>query len=160
MPSALLEALNLTPGQAISLETSALPGGALRLQAVADDEDQALPAAKFTSLNATTGTLAAGAITGANQVFLTSTNATPGAQTVRTAAQMFADTPGAFVGQTWTLRIANSGAGTFTLTADAGPTVTITGHAAVVTDTWVDYFCEFVSAIAVTIQSVGSGVVP
>ena len=120
--------------------------------------NRSLPEAQSTPLNATTGILPAGAITGANRVFLTSTNATPGAQTTRTAAQMLADIPNGAVGMTWTVRIGNTGSGTFTLTADA--TVTLTGHAAIVTDTWVDYFCQFTSATAMSMQSVGSGVMP
>jgi len=127
---------------------------------VGNSREDSLPASKFTSINVTTGTLAAGNITGADRVYLTSTNATPGAQTVRTAAQMFADTPNAKVGQTWSLRITNTGAGTFTLTADGGATVTITGHAAILTNTWVDYHCVFTSATAVTLQSVGAGTAP
>ncbi len=119
---------------------------------------EVLPAAKSSSINVTVGTLAAGNITGADRVFLTSTNATPGAQTTRTAAQMFADTPNAKIGQTWSLRIINTGAGTFTLTADAS--VTLTGHAAILTNTWVDYFCQFTSATAVAITSVGAGTSP
>lgn len=130
------------------------------IASVGNSQEDSLPASKFTSINVTAGTLAAGNITGADFVKLTSTNATPGAQTVRTAAQMFADTPNAKIGQTWTTRIINTGAGTFTLTADGGATVTITGHNAILTNTWVDYHCVFTSATAVTLQSVGSGVSP
>lgn len=130
------------------------------IASVGNSQEDSLPASKFTSINVTAGTLAAGNITGADFVKLTSTNATPGAQTVRTAAQMFADTPNAKIGQTWTTRIINTGAGTFTLTADGGATVTITGHNAILTNTWVDYHCVFTSATAATLQSVGSGVSP
>lgn len=156
MVATSLQATNLPVGAAISLETSSLPGGSLRLSAVGVP----LPESKFTSINVTTGTLAAGNLTGANHVALTSTNATPGAQTVRTAAQMFADTPTAVVGQTWRLRIINAGAGTFTLTADGGATVTLTGHVAILTNTWVDYHCVFTSATAATFQSIGAGTQP
>ena len=121
---------------------------------------ESLPAAKYTSINATVGTLAAGNITGADRVFLVSTNATPGAQTTRTATQMFADTPNAKIGQTWTVRIQNTGAGTFTLTADASVTLGGTAHAAILTNTWVDYVCTFTSGTAMTMNAVGSGVSP
>jgi hypothetical protein len=106
------------------------------------------------------GTLAAGLITGAAFTVLTNTGGTPGAQTVRTAAQMLADFSQARVGMSYMLRIVNTGAGTLTLTADAGPTVTITGHAAVATNTFVDYVVTFNTATTATIQSVGSGVSP
>ena len=130
------------------------------MQSVGNSQEDSLPAAKYTSINATVGTLAAGNITGADRVFLVSTNATPGAQTTRTATQMFADTPNAKIGQTWTVRIQNTGAGTFTLTADASVTLGGTAHAAILTNTWVDYVCTFTSGTAMTMNAVGSGVSP
>ena len=130
------------------------------MQSVGNSQEDSLPAAKYTSINATVGTLAAGNITGADRVFLVSTNATPGAQTTRTATQMFADTPNAKIGQTWTVRIQNTGAGTFTLTADASVTLGGTAHAAILTNTWVDYMCTFTSGTAMTMNAVGSGVSP
>ena len=130
------------------------------MQSVGNSREDSLPAAKYTSINVTTGTLAAGNITGADHVYLTSTNATPGAQTTRTATQMFADTPNAKIGQTWTVRIQNTGAGTFTLTADASVTLGGTAHAAILTSTWVDFVCTFTSGTAMTMNAVGSGVSP
>ena len=138
-----------------------LTGAAIAtMQSVGNSQEDSLPAAKYTSINATVGTLAAGNITGADRVFLVSTNATPGAQTTRTATQMFADTPNAKIGQTWTVRIQNTGAGTFTLTADASVTLGGTAHAAILTNTWVDYVCTFTSGTAMTMNAVGSGVSP
>ena len=138
-----------------------LTGAAIAtMQSVGNSQEDSLPAAKYTSINATVGTLAAGNITGADRVFLVSTNATPGAQTTRTATQMFADTPNAKIGQTWTVRIQNTGAGTFTLTADASVTLGGTAHAAILTNTWVDYMCTFTSGTAMTMNAVGSGVSP
>ena len=64
-----------------------------------------------TALNATAGTLAAGIITGGSVTVCITTNATPGTQTTRTAAQMYGDDPGAAIGGGYLLRIANSGAG-------------------------------------------------
>ena len=130
------------------------------MQSVGNSREDSLPAAKYTSINVTTGTLAAGNITGADHVYLTSTNATPGAQTTRTATQMFADTPNAKIGQTWMVRIQNTGAGTFTLTADASVTLGGTAHAAILTSTWVDFVCTFTSGTAMTMNAVGSGVSP
>ena len=57
-------------------------------------------------------------------------------------------------------RIVNTGAGTLTLTADGGATVTLTGTATVATNVFRDYTLTFTSATAATIQSVGSGVSP
>lgn len=118
------------------------------------------PPAQFTTAALTAGTLAAGAITGAAFTVLRNTGATPGAQTVRTAAQMLADFPQARVGMSYMLRIINTGAGTFTLTADATPTVTITGTATVAQNTFRDYVVTFNTATTATIQSVGSGTSP
>lgn len=117
------------------------------------------PVAKYTSINVTTGSLAAGVLTGADRVFVLSTNATPGAQLVRTAAQMLADFTGAVVGQTYTARIINSGAGTLTLTTDAGATVTLTGTMTVAQNTWRDFIITFTSSTTVTIVSVGTGAI-
>lgn len=108
-------------------------------------------------LNATVGTLPAGAITGAEQVYLTSTNAVPGTQTTRTAAQMLADIPGASVGFSWTVRIINTGAGTFTLGADAS--VTLTGTATIAQNTWRDFVFIITGATTAVAQSVGGGTV-
>lgn len=120
--------------------------------------NQTMPPAKLVTLNATVGTLPVGAVTGADAVYLVSTNATPGAQTVRTAAQMLADTGTAgYVGLSWEFRITNTGAGTLTLTADAGPTVTLTGTMTVPTNTFRDFVCTFNTATTATIQAVGTG---
>ena len=120
----------------------------------------AFPPAQFSTAALAAGTLAAGLITGAAMVVLQNTGATPGAQTVRTAAQMLADFPQARVGDSYILRIVNTGAGTLTLTADAGPTVTITGTATVAQNVFRDYIVTFNTATTATIQSIGSGVSP
>lgn len=114
-----------------------------------------LPYAKFVTINVTVGTLAVGNITGAAQVYLTSTNAVPGTQTTRTATQMFNDTPNARVGDVYLLRITNTGAGTLTLAAGSG--VTLTGTATVAQNTFSDFTVTFTTAIALTIQKVGQG---
>jgi hypothetical protein len=125
---------------------------------IADDADP--PSAQFQTASLSAGTLAAGAITGAAFVVYRNTGATPGNQTVRTAAQMLADFPGAYVGYSYMLRIINTGAGTLTLVADAGPTVTINGTATVAQNVFRDYVVTFNTATTATIQSVGSGVSP
>lgn len=120
-----------------------------------DSNPTPLPYAKFVTINVTVGTLAAGNATGAAQVFLTSTNAVPGTQTTRTATQMFADTPNARVGDAYLLRITNTGAGTLTLAAGSG--VTLTGTATVATNTFSDFTVTFTTASALVIQKVGQG---
>lgn len=139
-------------GGAVAMKTIAVPGAAL----------VPLPDLKIApALNATTGSLPAGAITGAKQVFLTSTNATPGAQLVRTAAQMLADmlavANGAVVGTSWRFRITNTGAGVFTLTTDAGATVTLSGTMTIAQNTWRDFVGTIVTATTATITQVGTG---
>ena len=115
----------------------------------------ALVATKFTSINVTAGTLAAGNITGAQFVTLMSTNALPGAQTTRTATQMVADVANVLTNDTYVLRIINTGAGTLTLTAGGG--VTLTGTMTVLVNTWRDFVVTFTSATTMTVQTVGTG---
>jgi hypothetical protein len=119
-----------------------------------------LQTAKFTTAAKAAGTFAVGDITGAKFTVLQNTGATPGAQTVRTAAQMLGDIPGAQAGDSYMFRIVNTGAGTLTITADAGPTVTLTGTMTVAQNVFRDYVLTFNTATTATIQSVGSGVSP
>lgn len=111
--------------------------------------------AKLVVINVTVGTLAAGDITGASHVTLVTTNATPGTQTTRTATQMFADAATMQVGQSYTLRITNTGAGTLTLGAGAG--VTLTGTMTVPVNTTRDFVVTFNSATTLTIRATGTG---
>lgn len=117
----------------------------------------ALPPAKLTTLNATTGSLPAGAITGAAEVTLISSNAVPGAQLVRTAAQMLADIPNGAVGMSWYFRIVNTGAGTLTLTTDAGATVTLSGTMTVPVNTTRTFYAVLNTATTATITATGTG---
>lgn len=116
--------------------------------------------AQFTTAALTAGTLAAGAITGAAITVLQNTGATPGAQTVRTAALMLADFVGASVGFSYILRIVNTGAGTLTLTGGGATGVTVTGTATVAQNVFRDYLVTFNTNTTATIQSIGSGVSP
>lgn len=116
----------------------------------------ALMASSFTTYNvAGPATLPVGAVTGAGDVSLLSTNAAPGTQTTRTAAQLIAD-GGLVIGQSYNLRIANSGAGTFTLAGGTGVTLG-TGTNSVATATFRDYVVTVNSASAITIQTTGNG---
>lgn len=114
-----------------------------------------LPPAQFVT-NTTTTTFAAGQLTGANFVNYTNTNATPGSIATRTAAEMIADTPNAYIGQTWVLRITNTGGNTLTVTA--GSNVTLTGTMTVATVTTRDFICTITSIAspAITIQNIGA----
>lgn len=125
---------------------------------IAEGQISAVPPAQYTTSALSTGTLAAGVITGAAFVVLVNSGATPGTQTTRTAAQMLADTPGAQVGFTYMLRIVNTGAGTLTLAGGTG--VTVSGTATVATNVFRDYTVNFASATTATITSVGSGTSP
>lgn len=116
-----------------------------------------LPAAKLSALNATTGSLPVGAITGAGQVTLISSNAAPGAQLVRPASDMLADIPNGQVGVSWGLRIVNKGAGTFTLTTDGGATVTLVGTMTIPQNTFRDFVVRIDGANAASITTTGNG---
>lgn len=117
----------------------------------------ALPDTQLATLNATTGSLPVGAITGAGNCTLISSNAVPGAQLVRTAAQMLADTPGGAIGLSWNIRITNTGAGTLTLTTDAGATVTLVGTMTVPQNTVRTFVGTFNTATTATITATGTG---
>lgn len=105
----------------------------------------------------TTGSLPALAIVGpAIRTILKSAATTPGAQLVRTAAQMLADS-GCNVGDTLEFRIVQTGAGTLTLTADGGATVTLTGTMTVAQNTWRDFVITWPTATTATITEVGTG---
>lgn len=112
----------------------------------------------LTALNQATGTIPALIITGGTVVYCLQTNATPGTQTTRTAAQMFAEDPISQIGGVYRLRIANSGAGTLTLAGGTG--VTVTGTATVATATYRDFNVAYggtAAAPTVTITNVGIG---
>ena len=118
--------------------------------------NSALPITQFTTAAITvSGTFAAGQLTGADYTTFSNSSATPGTVTSRTAAQMYGDIPNAFVGQTYLLRIIQTGGGT--LTFGAGSNVTITGTATVSTSTWREFVTTLVSATSVVFQNVGSG---
>jgi hypothetical protein len=111
---------------------------------------------KFTSINVTVGTLAAGVITGAEVVTVLSTNAAPGNQTTRTATQMFADTGNVQPGDSYFLQICNSGAGTLTLLAGSGVTLG-SGTYTVPTNTSRTFVVTYTTAIALNMQTIGVG---
>lgn len=116
-----------------------------------------LPPAKFSTINVTTGTLAAGNASGAAFVSLTSTNATPGNQAMRTVAQVLADSPGLSVGHAYMLRVTNTGAGTFTLATDGSTQFTMTGTMTVPQNTTRDFVVTINTATTGTVQAVGTG---
>lgn len=129
--------------------------GAISFYGLYDAPVEDVPAAQF-STGTTTVTFAAGQLTGAQFTVYTNTGATPGSIATRSAAQMFGDFPGAFVGQTYMLRIIN-GQGTGILTVTAGSNVTLTGTATIAINTWRDFVVTFNSATTATIQNAGTG---
>lgn len=113
------------------------------------------PESKFTTASVTATTFAAGQLTGAGYTVFMNTNAAPGTCTTRTATQMFADITGAFSGLAYTLRLVQTGAGTMTLGAGTG--VTLTGTMTIPTNTTRDFVVTFTSATTLTIQAIGTG---
>jgi hypothetical protein len=112
---------------------------------------------KLNTMNATTGTIAVGALTGGVDVTLITTNATPGNQTLRSAAQLLAD-QGEVAPYSYNLRIVNTGAGTLTLVADGGATMTLgAGTYTVPTNTFRDFIVAFPTATTGTITTGGVG---
>jgi hypothetical protein len=125
--------------------------------AYADAAATAFPAVQYSTSSVATGSMAAGLITGANLCVWKQTGATPGAQLVRTAAQLLADTPNGRIGQSTVFRIVETGAGTLTVTTDAGATVTLVGTMTVPTNTWRDFMLTLNSPTTATVQSLGAG---
>lgn len=111
------------------------------------------PFAQYVSISAGNGTLAAGNMEGALDCTLATSGAT--AMTTRTAAQIFANIPGAQVGMTYLLRVYNTNAGTLTLTGGTG--VTITGTATIAANVWRDYLVTINTTTTITLQNLGSG---
>lgn len=125
-------------------------------------EVTALQKCLTTSLNQTTGTIPANIINGGEVVVCIQTNSTPGTQTTRTAAQLYADDPVAWIGGGYLLRVANnSGSGTMTLAGGTG--VTVTGTATIANGVFRDYLVTYGgtdAAPTVTFTNVGSGTYP
>jgi hypothetical protein len=115
-----------------------------------------LPATQYTATASAGPAMSAGWMTGANYVILDSSGAT--AFTTRTATQLFADTPNAYVGETWIFRTRNSNAGTLTYTGGVGVTfATVSGANTAVTNSTRDHPCTFVTSTTVTCTNIGAG---
>lgn len=144
----------LTANTAVRL---AAPSATIFFCTVAGTWHAQLPAylpAKFTTRALSSSTANAGDLTGAAHVVLVNTGATPGTLTTRTAAQMFADTPNATPGDTYTLTVVNAqGTGTLTV-GGAAAGVTYTGTMTIAINTSRRFTVTLTSASAVTIQNV------
>lgn len=117
-----------------------------------------LPAAKYVK-NTTVGatTAAAGDLTGAAYVSAEYSAVGAATLTTRTATQMFNDTGNVQPGDSYTLEITNTSAGTTTLAGGTG--VTTTGTMTLATNTTRRFNVKFNTATTVTIQSVGVGTI-
>jgi hypothetical protein len=115
------------------------------------------PAAKWT-LNATAGATvaAAGDLTGAQYVQAGYSGVNGANLTTRTAAQMIADA-NLQVGDSYVLEITNTSAGTTTVVAGAG--VTLTGTMTIATNTTRRFNVRVTGAATITIQSTGVGTI-
>jgi hypothetical protein len=93
------------------------------------------------------GTFHQGDITGVGQdfVYVTSTNASPGTITTRTAAQMFSDISGAIPGLDYNLRINNIGGGS-DLMIKGGAGVALVGNPYIKNGTYTDFRVYFTDA--------------
>lgn len=131
---------------------------AVSIQGVATIGNQPVLGSQYKAQNSGTGVVPAGNMAGAAICYLSNTNATPGNQTTPTAAALLAAIPGAEVGFSYTLRLINTAAGTWTFVADGS--VTLTGTATIAQNVTRDYVITFVTATTATMQSVGSGVSP
>lgn len=106
-------------------------------------------------------TAPANLLSGADDIFVVSSNAAPGTLTTRTAAQMYADLQTLIgvqnlSGFLYTIRITNTGAGTLTLAAGTGVTLGA-GTYTVLTATYRDFVVNVVGPGAITITTTGLG---
>lgn len=117
-----------------------------------------LAAAKYVK-NVTAGATvaAAGDLTGAAYTSAEFSAVGAANLTTRTATQMFADMPNVNVGDSYILEITNTSAGTTTLVAGAG--VTLTGTMTMATNSTRRFVVTFTSATALVIQSIGVGTI-
>lgn len=100
-------------------------------------------------------------LSGADDVFMISSNAAPGTLTTRTAVQMYGDLQTLIgtqnlTGFIYTLRITNTGAGLLTLAAGTGVTFGA-GTYTVATATFRDFTVAVVGPGAITITTTGLG---
>lgn len=113
------------------------------------------PPAKYSTASITGVAFAAGQLTGAQFTVFINSNASPGTCTTRTATQMFGDFTNATATTSYLLRLVQTGAGTMTLGAGTG--VTLTGTMTIAQNTWRDFIVSFTSATTLTITSIGTG---
>ncbi len=151
----------LVPGNSyVRFLVTYVSGTSITMVQIGGGLNATLPTAKFTTFSATTGTLVAGEASGAAFTCLTSTNATPGSQAMRTPAQILADTPGLVVGQSYMLLITNSGgSGTLTLATDSGTGFTMTGTMTVANTATRLFIVTLNSGTTGTVQGVSIGTI-
>jgi hypothetical protein len=113
-----------------------------------------LQKAKQVTSAASGTTYIAGDMTGAEQVFLTSSANGANAMTTRTAAQLIADQGSPPVGYSWRLRINQTGNNTLTLTGGTG--VTISGTNTVATTVVREYLMVITGASTITMTNIGA----
>lgn len=140
----------------VSIGSNGIPAG---LSSNFTPTTAGLPPAQYTTSAVTTGSIAQGVVTGSQLNVWLQTGATPGNQLMRTAAQLFADIPNAYAGLSTVFRVLNTGAGTLTVAADAGATVTISGTNTVAQNTWREFILTLNSPTAATVQDIGGGTI-
>jgi hypothetical protein len=118
---------------------------------LAPDNDP--PTTVFSSISQASGVIPAVNFAAGYMTVLSQSGAT--ALTTPTAAAILAAIPLGVVGESYTLRIINTNAGTLTITADAS--VTLTGTATIATNTWRDFAITLATAGTLTMQSIGTG---
>jgi hypothetical protein len=146
--------LNQPDGLLDGTKTVTYNAATVKQQAYSIARSGVLAASKaVTNSNAGAQTAAVGDLTGAAFVNLLLTAIGAANFTTRTATQMFGDIPGAYVGLSFMLSIKNTNAGTTTLVAGTG--VTITGTATIAQNTARLFDVTFPTATTCTITSRG-----
>lgn len=108
-----------------------------------------------TADNGTTQTLKASAVSGAANVYHTSTGGSTPSLTLPLAADVIAANPGLAVGGSMRLRVINSNSGTATIVTNTG--WTLSGTLTLATATWRDFIVTRTGEDTLTAVAVGAG---
>lgn len=108
-----------------------------------------------TADNGTTQTLTAAMLSGASEVYHTTTGGATPSLTLPLATDFIAANPGLSIGASMVVRIINTNSGTATIVTNTG--WTLTGTLTIATNTWRDFLVTRTAAGTLTAVQVGTG---
>lgn len=157
----------IPPGNSAEFLVTIATGTTVTVQGLGVFGNESVPVVVATSYASGTGTAAAGAMTGAGLVVLTTSGQTAAITlTTRTAALLIADHPNSALGQTWVVRIVNANYLAPTTAAAGGAPVTLVGGTGVNSagtigvipqQCYADYEFNYSAASTITVTQIGGG---